>query len=74
MPMTVRLQAHDIIRTWAFYTITKSVFTFTSLVTMIFPESKILTKALDSEFAFLTITFSDIADESMSGIIFNFET
>ncbi|MFP4523381.1 MAG: valine--tRNA ligase [Candidatus Woesearchaeota archaeon] len=26
MPMTIRLQAHDIIRTWAFYTITKSYF------------------------------------------------
>jgi valyl-tRNA synthetase len=25
-PMSVRFQAHDIIRTWAFYTITKSVF------------------------------------------------
>jgi valyl-tRNA synthetase len=25
-PMTLRLQAHDIIRTWAFYTITKAVF------------------------------------------------
>lgn len=26
MPMTIRLQAHDIIRTWAFYTIAKSYF------------------------------------------------
>ena len=25
MPMTLRLQSHDIIRTWAFYTITKSI-------------------------------------------------
>lgn len=26
MPMTIRLQSHDIIRTWAFYTITKSLY------------------------------------------------
>jgi valyl-tRNA synthetase len=28
MPMSLRLQAHDIIRTWAFYTIVKHVYTF----------------------------------------------
>lgn len=26
MPMTIRLQSHDIIRTWAFYTITKAMY------------------------------------------------
>lgn len=58
-PMSVRLQAHDIIRTWAFYTIVKSMYNFDRLP---WKEIIISGHALDSKGKKMSKSIGNVID------------